>query len=140
MAMRAKRGLPPASVVRYVEEVHGVPVLRVDAEKQEVLLGFRGAITRLDQELGTAQEVGQALADLEAYVDTVDFGQSLDPRCAKTSMYEAALYAMASLFAHEQMKGAGAGSDQSTGEGRAFCTSTVRPRMGKRHSYAMSSS
>lgn len=94
----------PASVFHFVEQVHGVPVLRVDTAKQELLLGFRGAITRIDQELGTPQEADQALADFEAYIDTVDFGQSLDPRCAKTSMYEAALYAMSSLFAHEQMK------------------------------------
>ena len=96
--------LTPASVMRYVEEVHGVPLLRVDVAKQEVLLGFRGAITRLDQELRAPEEVDQAVADFEAYIDTVNFGQTLDPLCAKTSIYEAALYTMAAPFAHEQMK------------------------------------
>ena len=96
--------LTPASVIRYVEEVHGVPLLRVDVAKQEVLLGFRGAITRLDQELRAPEEVDQAVADFEAYIDTVNFGQTLDPLCAKTSIYEAALYTMAAPFAHEQMK------------------------------------
>lgn len=96
--------ITPAAVIRYVEEVHGVPILRVDMARQEVSLGFRGAITRLDEELGAPREVDQTLADFEAYIDTVDFGQTLDPRCAKTSMYEAALYAMAAPFAHEQMK------------------------------------
>ena len=69
--------LTPASVIRYVEEVHGVPLLRVDVAKQEVLLGFRGAITRLDQELRAPEEVDQAVADFEAYIDTVNFGQTL---------------------------------------------------------------
>lgn len=96
--------ITPASVIRYVEEIHGVPILRVDVAKQEVLLGFRGAITRVDEELSRPPDVDQALAAFEAYIDTVDFGHSLDPRCAKTSMYEAALFAMATPFAHEQMK------------------------------------
>jgi hypothetical protein len=96
--------LSPSTVIHYVEEVHGVPIVRVDVEKGEVLLGFRGSITRLDEAPGNASEIAQALADFEAYIDTVDVGQSLDPRCAKTSMYEAALYAMASLFADQQMK------------------------------------
>ena len=96
--------ITPASVIRYVEQVHGVPILRVDVAKQEVSLGFRGAITRLDEELGEPAQIDEALADLEAYIDTVDFGQTLDSQCAKTSMYEAALYAMAAPFAHEQMK------------------------------------
>lgn len=96
--------LSPAAVIHYVEEVHGVPIVRVDVGKGEVLLGFRGSIIRLDEDPGNATEIDQALADFEAYIDTVDVGQSLDPRCAKTSMYEAALYAMASLFADEQMK------------------------------------
>ncbi len=94
----------PGSVIRYVEEVHGVPILRVDVTKQEVLLGFRGAITRIDEAPSVSAEVGEALSDFEAYIDTVDFGQTLDPRFAKTSMFEAALYAMAAPFAHEQMK------------------------------------
>jgi hypothetical protein len=94
----------PASVIRYVEEAHGVPILRVDNAKQEVLLGFRGEITRLDEEPEEAGEVDQALADFEAYINTVDVGQTLDPQCAKTSMFEAALYAMAAPLAHEQMK------------------------------------
>ncbi len=100
----AEARISPASVIRYVEEVHGVPVLRVDAAKQEVLLGFRGAIARVDEAPAEPQDVDRALADFEAYIDTVDFGQTLDPRCAKTSMYEAALYTMAAPFAHEQMK------------------------------------
>lgn len=96
--------ISPASLIRYVEEVHGVPILRVDTQKQEVLLGFRGEITRLDAELGTPEDVKHALQDFEAYIDTVDFGQTLDALCAKTSMFEAALYAMGAPFAHEQMK------------------------------------
>jgi hypothetical protein len=94
----------PAAVIRYVEEAHGVPILRVDVAKQEVLLGFRGEITRLDELPGAPDEASQALADFEAYIDTVDVGQTLDPQCAKTSMLEAALYTMAAPFAHEQMK------------------------------------
>ena len=67
-------------------------------------MGFRGEITRLDESPGAPDDSSQALADFEAYIDTVDVGQTLDPQCAKTSMFEAALYAMAAPFAHEQMK------------------------------------
>ena len=41
----AETRITPGSVIRYVEEAHGVPLLRVDVPKQEVLLGFRGALT-----------------------------------------------------------------------------------------------
>ena len=100
----AEARFTPASIIHYVEEAHGVPLLRVDVPKQEVLLGFRGAITRIDHDVATPPEINNALADFEAYIDTVSFGQSLDPHCAQTSMYEATLYVLAAPFAHEQMK------------------------------------
>lgn len=96
--------LSPATVIRYVEEVHGVPLMRVDVPKQEVWLGFRGAIERVDREVGSAQEVDGALADIESYITTVDLGQCPDPAFAKTSMYEAIIYVLSAPFAHEQMR------------------------------------
>ena len=94
----------PGAVVRYVEENHGVPLMRADVAKQELWLGFRGKIVRLDTPLGTSQEIDDALANLEAYVETVDLGQCPDPTFAKMSVFEALLYVMASPLANEHMR------------------------------------
>ena len=96
--------LSPLRIVRYVEETHGVPLMRVNVSRREVWLGFRGDIQRIDAPIGSPAEVAQALADVEAYIETVDSGQCPDPTFAKTSMYEALLYVMASPFANELMK------------------------------------
>lgn len=95
--------ISPAKIIRYVEEAHGVPVMRVDVSKQEVWLGFRGSIERLDSEVDSPERVNETLADLEAYIDTVDLGECSDRTFAKTSMYEALLYVLAAPFAHQQM-------------------------------------
>ena len=94
----------PLQIARYVEEVHGVPLMQVDVFKGALSLGFRGDIRRIDAPPASATEVFQALAHVEDYVNTVDLGQCPDPMFAKTSMYEALLYLMASPFANEQMK------------------------------------
>lgn len=66
-------------------------------------MGFRGSINRLDSDLASPEEVAQGLADLEAYINTVDLGECTDRTFAKTSMYEAILYVLSAPFAHQQM-------------------------------------
>lgn len=48
--------------------------------------------------------IGEALDHLEQYIETVDRGTAVDPRYAKTAMYEAMLYMLASPFANEHMR------------------------------------
>ena len=93
----------PVQLVRYVEEHHGVPLMRVNESKEELWLGFRGRIDRVDTPLGTAEEVSAGLAGIEDYVDTVDLGERTDPTFAKASMQEALLYVLAAPFVNEQM-------------------------------------
>ena len=94
----------PAKVVRFVEERLGVPLLRCDVAKQELLLGFRGNIGRVDAPDGPVDEIHESLADLESYIDMVELGQCSDPLYAKMSMFEALLYILAAPFANEQMR------------------------------------
>ena len=101
---RQDAAVSPQRVVRYVEETHGVPLMRVNVSRREVWLGFRGDIQRIDASLGSTAQVDQALEDVESYIQTVDLGQSPDSTFAKTSMYEALMYVMASPFANELMK------------------------------------
>jgi hypothetical protein len=100
----AEANISPTKVIRYVEEAYGVPLMRVNAAKNELWIGIRGNIERIDSPVGAPEEVREALADVEAYIETVDLGQCLDPMFAKTSMYEALLYLMAAPFANEQMR------------------------------------
>lgn len=101
---KQEAAVSPLGVVRYVEETHGLPLMRVNMSRQEVWLGFRGDIQRIDAPVGSPAQVKQALEDVESYIDTVDLGQCPDPMFAKTSMYEALLYVMATPFANELMK------------------------------------
>ena len=94
----------PTRVIRYVEETHGVPLMRVAASKEELWLGFRGNIRKLNTPMGSPVDVGQGLENLEAYINTVELGQCPDLKFAKTSMYEALLYIMAAPFANEFMR------------------------------------
>lgn len=94
----------PARLVRFIEETHGVPLMRVNGSREELWLGFRGNIERLDAALPSSFEVDQALEGLEAYINTVDLGQCPDMTFAKTSMYEALLYVLAAPFSNELMK------------------------------------
>lgn len=90
--------------LRYVQEKNGVPILLIDREKGEVRLGVNGSVKILTQSLPDAASVNSALEHLEAYVQTVDLGQTADPLFAKTSMMEALLFVLSAPFAHEYMK------------------------------------
>lgn len=90
--------------LRYVQESHGVPVMRADAAKAEVRLGLDGEVKVVTAPLPEPAAVDAALAHLESYFGTVDHGQAPDPRFAKVSMFEALLYLFAAPFANEYMR------------------------------------
>lgn len=90
--------------LRYVQETHGFPVMRVDWERQEVVLGLNGSRLILTEPLPDMTSLNTALQNIEDYIQTVDSGQSSDPKFAKTSMFEALLYVFFTPFASEYMK------------------------------------
>jgi hypothetical protein len=90
--------------VRYVEENHRFPLMRVDLERQQMWLGINGTVLPMAEPLPDAGQVNDALQHIESYVNTVDLGQAPDPVFAKTSMFEALLYMLAAPFANEHMK------------------------------------
>ncbi|MEK7389870.1 MAG: phospholipase D family protein [Elusimicrobiota bacterium] len=90
--------------LRYVQATQGIPIMQVDRNKREVRLAIDGGVRVLNEPLPDAAAVNQALDHLESYFQTVDSGQSPDPRFAKTSMCEALLYMLASPFANDYMR------------------------------------
>ena len=100
----AESKVSPVQLVRYVEEHHGVPLMRIDENKRELWLGFKGEIRQLNQPLAPPDEVDAALASIEEYINTVDLGECPDRVFAKASMWEALLYILSAPFTDEQMR------------------------------------
>ena len=91
--------------LRYVERTLPVPLLRVDVGAGAVHLVLAGEVRSRSEYLPEdPAEVDRALAHLEEYVSTVDWGRSLDSRFAKSSLFEALLFVLSAPFAHEHMK------------------------------------
>lgn len=90
--------------LRYVQEAHGVPLMRVDLADRALLLGIDGSALTRSEPPPDGGGVNEALQHIEDYVNTVDWGRSLDPQFAKTSIFEALLYFFAAPFAHEHMR------------------------------------
>ena len=93
-----------AAFVNHVHATYGIPLMRVDPARQELRLGFKGAILCLSEPLPDAPTVNQGLEHIEDYIRTVDLGKSPDPGFAKASMFEALLYIFFSPFANEYMR------------------------------------
>ena len=90
--------------IRYVEENHRFPLMRVDMEREEIRLGVNGSVLSLSEAIPNSILVNQGLQHIEAYLPTVDSGQSPDPKFAKASMFEALLYMFFAPFANEYTK------------------------------------
>jgi hypothetical protein len=93
-----------ASYLTYAEQTLQLPMLTVDAAARQVRLAMRGELTTLTEALGAPNAVDAALSELEGYIESVDWGKAPAPLLAKTSMYEATLYMLATPFANEQMR------------------------------------
>ena len=121
-----------ANVVRYVQESHGVPPMRVDLAARRVTIGIDGTALIRSEPPADAQSIDRALQHIEDYVSTVDWGSSQDPLFAKTSMYEALLYFLAAPFAHEHMKSRRHRHALVDSVGRGSFTSSAMRRTGSR--------
>lgn len=88
----------------HVEQTLGLPKMTVDTARQEVRIGLDGARKVLSEPIGSAAEVLASLIGVESYIDTIDRGKTLHPVLAKTAMYEALLYMLASPFADLHMR------------------------------------
>lgn len=93
-----------ATYLRYVQEAHGVPLMRLDLAERKILLGIDGLTLTRSEPPADDRSVDRALRHIEDYINTVDWGRCLDPQFAKTSIFEALLYFLAAPFAHEHMR------------------------------------
>lgn len=96
--------LRASAFVNHVHVTYGIPLMRLDLERQELRLGLKGSILRLSEPLADKSAVNRALEHIEDYVQTVDLAKSPDPKFAKASMFEALLYIFFSPFASEYMR------------------------------------
>ena len=91
--------------IRYVYETHGVPLLILSRQDQRLQLSFGDASAiDLTEAPSAPALVDQSLELVEAYLHTVDAGESANPLSAKTSMFEALLYIFFTPFANEYMR------------------------------------
>jgi hypothetical protein len=90
--------------VRYVEQVHAIPLMQLDIEQSSIRLALDGRVFERVTPLTEPTLVDRALTHIERYVATVDWGRSLDAQFAKASIVEALLYVLSAPFAHEHMK------------------------------------
>ena len=96
--------LQKIAYLRYVQEDHGIPLMRIDRSNGAVLLGMDGTLRNLTEPLAEPTLVDRALDHIEEYLQTVDLGETREPRFAKMSMYEALLYFLYVPFANEYME------------------------------------
>jgi len=90
--------------LRYVQETHNLPLMQLNLAERKLLVGMDGSASTRSEPPPDSSSVDGALQHIEEYINTVDWGRCLDPRFAKTSMFEALLYFLAAPFAHEHMK------------------------------------
>lgn len=88
----------------FVERRIGVPAMYVDLERGAVFLGFQGAVKTLTEPLPEPHAMEEALAHLEAYLNTVEWGETDQAEFVKAAMTEALLYIFAAPFFHEFMR------------------------------------
>ena len=93
-----------SAFIRYVFETHRIPLLILSRERGELLLGLDTPLRILTETPTDSTSVYQGLELIEAYLNTVDLGESANPLSAKTSMFEALLYLFSTPFANEYMK------------------------------------
>ncbi len=96
--------LDAQSYLDFVEQRIGVPAMYIDLERGAIFLGIRGEVKSLSQPLPESRLVDEALAHLEAYLNTVDWGEAEQPEFVKAAMMEALLYIFAAPFFHEYMR------------------------------------
>ncbi len=90
--------------IRYVQENYNFPLMRVDVDRGEILLGMNGSKISRTEPLPDPAVVNSSLQHIEDYVNMVDFGKTPDPMYVKMSMFEALLYGLSAPFANEYMK------------------------------------
>lgn len=90
-----------AEFMRYIETTINLPYMVVNFDIGEVGVIVGGEYHKRTKSLDSPQLVDKALACIEDYINTVDFGESLDLLSVKRCMYEATLYVLFSPFANE---------------------------------------
>ncbi|WP_317175791.1 tyrosyl-DNA phosphodiesterase [Halomontanus rarus] len=93
----------PDAFQRYAQQVFDVPTMHLGQERDQLKFHYDGTVYRVTQPPADPQRVDDALAEIEAYFETVDdYGNSNNPTAVKAHMYEALLWFFWAPFANRQ--------------------------------------
>lgn len=92
--------IKPSSIINYFQKEISLPLMRVDMEKSEVILGFNGSIHIRTASLPESNLVNKSLENFEKYFQGVDMAETTDPNKAKMNMLEASLSVFAAPWAY----------------------------------------
>ncbi|GAB7121050.1 phospholipase D-like domain-containing protein [Natrinema sp. JCM 9743] len=93
----------PDAFQRYAQQVFDVPTMHLDQEGEQLKFHYDGTVYRVTRLPEDPQQVNDALAEIEAYFETVDdYGNSNNPTAVKAHMYEALLWFFWAPFANRQ--------------------------------------
>ena len=82
---------------------HAIPLMKYYPEKNGVIIGLDGESILLSKSIPEVELIDRWLANLEAYIDCVDFGNAPDPEITKMYMFEALIYLFSTPFANQYL-------------------------------------
>jgi hypothetical protein len=85
----------------YVRKTCGVPLMGIDKERRRVRLHTGDRILERSAAPENGRELAEGLRHIEEYVESYEFGESINPRRVKMNVFEALLYVLSTPFAHE---------------------------------------
>jgi len=85
----------------YVKKTCGVPLMGIDKERRRVRLHTGDRVLERSASPVDPSEVAKGLGHIEEYVESYEFGESINPRRVKMNVFEALLYVLSTPFAHE---------------------------------------
>ncbi len=88
----------------HVKKSCGIPIMGIDKPNRKVFLHLGDHQNVLSIPAGEKDEINQELANIEEYIDSYRFGESMDLQRIQMNVFEALLYVLSSPFAHEFKK------------------------------------
>jgi len=85
----------------YVKKTCGVPLMGVEKQNRRVRLHTGDKFLERSVAPQDAKEVEEGLRHIEEYVESYEFGESINRRRVKMNVFEALLYVLSTPFAHE---------------------------------------
>ena len=82
---------------------HAIPVMKYYPEKNSLMIGLNGESIRLSSPIAGPEQIDHELANLEEYINCVDFGNAPTPEITKMYMFEALIYLFSAPFANQYL-------------------------------------